>query len=123
MSAPTGHPFAETAAQRQARLRTISALQRDALEARWQQLAPTVERVDTALARLRQLRRHPVALGLLAMSASGLLVSRRGRRLIGGVRAGWRVAMRAATVVSLWQAVRTPSAKALRGRAGYARNR
>ncbi|HRA77709.1 MAG TPA: YqjK family protein [Burkholderiaceae bacterium] len=123
MSAPTGDPKAETAAQRQARLRTISALQRDALDARWQQLAPTLERVDSALARLRQLRRNPLALGLLAISASSLLVSRRGRQLIGGVRTGWRLAMRAATVVSLWQAVRPPPAKPLGTRARYARNR
>ena len=121
MSTPAHDPKAETAAQRQARLRTISALQRDALEERWHQLAPTVQRVDTALARVQQLRRHPVALGLLAMSASSLLVTRRGRRLIGGVRAGWRLAARAATVVSLWQAVRPPSAKPLGRRAGYGR--
>lgn len=99
-------PSGETPAQRQARLRTLAALQRDALGARWGRLSPTLERGDAVLARLRRLRQHPVALALLAASASGLLVSRRGRRVVGALRTGWKLGLRAATVFSLWRATR-----------------
>ncbi|RPH62895.1 MAG: hypothetical protein EHM83_10955, partial [Burkholderiales bacterium] len=85
MSQPTRrigapHPPRESAAQRRARLRALVALQRDELAVHWQRLSPTLSRIDLALARLRRLRAHPVALALLAVSASGLIVSRRGRR-------------------------------------------
>jgi hypothetical protein len=96
----------ESAAERQARLRALVALQRDALDAQWQQLVPVTERVDTGLARLRRLREHPLALGLLAVAASAALVSRRGRRLFGPLRSGWRLGVRAATLISLWQSAR-----------------
>lgn len=97
----------ESAAQRLARLRALSTLQRDGLAARWQRIEPTLERVDLALGRVRRLREHPLALGLLAVSATGLVASRRGRRLFGMLRFGWRFGLRAATVASLWRAVRT----------------
>lgn len=97
----------ESAAQRLARLRTLSALQRDGFAARWQRIEPTLARVDVALGRVRRLREHPLALALLAISATGLVASRRGRRLVGMLRLGWRFGLRAATVASLWRAVRT----------------
>ncbi len=99
----------ESAARRQARLRALSALQREALAARWQHIAPAVERVDAALARVRRLREHPLALGVLALSATGLVASRRGRRVLATLQFGWRLGLRAATVASLWRAVRTLS--------------
>ncbi len=97
----------ESAAQRLARLRALSTLQRDGLAAHWQRIEAAFTRVDDALGRVRRLRKHPLALGLLAMSATGLLASRRGRRLAGMLRLGWRFGLRAATVVSLWRTVRT----------------
>ena len=96
----------ESAVERQARLRALVARQRDALDAHWQPLVPAIGRVDAVLTRLRRLREHPLALTLLAATASGALVTRRGRRLFGALRAGWRIGLRAATLVSLWKAVR-----------------
>nr|HMN66482.1 hypothetical protein [Burkholderiaceae bacterium] len=65
-AAPPGRaaPPPETAAQRQARLRALSGLQRDALAARWQGIAPTLERIDATVERVRRVRQHPLALGL-----------------------------------------------------------
>ncbi|MBC6960473.1 MAG: hypothetical protein DWB43_13210 [Lautropia sp.] len=97
----------DSAARRLARLRALSALQRDALAVRWRRIEPSIERIDLALSRARRLREHPIALGVLAASAIGLIASRRGRRLFGTLRLGWRLGLRAATVASLWRAVRT----------------
>ena len=95
--------------QRQARLRTLSGLQRDALAARWQRVAPTLERIDDAVERVRRVRQHPLTLGLLALSATGLVASRRGRRLLAMLHVGWRFGLRAVTVASLWRAMRAPA--------------
>lgn len=97
----------ESAARRQLRLRASSAVQREQLEAHWQHIVPALDGVDLALDRVRRLRRHPLALGLLALSATGWIVSRRGPRLVGTLRLVWRVGLRAATLASLWRAVRT----------------
>lgn len=96
----------ESAAQRQARLRLRSARQREALEADWQRIAPTLSAVDAAMARLRRLRNHPVALGLATLSATGLLAGGRGRRLLGRMRTGWRLATGASVLLTLWRALR-----------------
>lgn len=109
MSEPKPRAARDSAVRRQARLRALSAAQRDSLGARWQQVEPTLNRIDSAVAGLRRLREHPVALALLAVSASGLITSRRGRRMLGVARASWRFGLRAATVFSLWRAVRPPS--------------
>lgn len=99
-------PAPESAAQRQARLRLRSARQREALQADWQRIAPTLSAVDAAVARLRRLRNHPVALGLAALSATSLLAGGRGRRLLGRMRTGWRLAAGVSVLSALWRALR-----------------
>lgn len=95
----------ESAGQRQARLRERSALQREALQGHWRRVEPTLDRIDSTVARLRRLAEHPLTLALVAVAATALVASRRGRRMLGGVRIGWRVATRGATLLSFWRAL------------------
>lgn len=107
MTPATGTPTArESAAQRQARLRVRSAHQREAFEAHWRRIEPTLHAVDAAVARLRGLRSHPIALGLAAVSAGGLLARGRGRRMLRRVRRAWRLAAGASIALSAWRALR-----------------
>lgn len=110
-------PARETAAQRIARLRALSARQRDDLAARWGRVSPLLERVDDTVERVRRIREHPLALGLVALSAVGLATGGRNRRMFGLMRFGWRIGLRAATVASLWRALRgaMPAAPPRRG--------
>ena len=107
-------PVRESAEQRQAQLRARIGRQREALHQNWRRIEPTLARIDTTVARLRRLREHPITLALLAVTGTAVLVSRRGRRLLGGARLGLRLAARGATALSLWAALRrisTPRAR------------
>lgn len=95
----------ESAGQRQARLRERSARQREALQGHWRRVEPTLDRIDSAVARLRRLAEHPLTLALGAVAATAFVASRRGRRMLGGVRLGWRMATRGATLLSFWRAL------------------
>lgn len=109
----TGRTEGETLAERQQRLHTLIRLQREQLAAQWEQLEPTGARIDAGLAQIdagfakvRRLRSNPVVMALLTLSATRLLRGRARRGLLPTLRSGLRLLTRAATVASMWRALR-----------------
>ncbi|MGE0805466.1 MAG: hypothetical protein AB7L76_07925 [Burkholderiaceae bacterium] len=113
LPAKTGRHPLETLAERKRRLQALTHLQREQLAAQWEQLEPTgmrvdagLARVDAGVARLQRLRSHPVIMALLALSAARFMRGRSRRGLMATLRFGLGLVTRAATLASVWRALR-----------------
>ncbi len=113
LPAATGCDPLESLAERKRRLQALTHLQREQLAAQWEQLEPTgvrvdagLARIDAGVARLQRLRSHPAIMGLLALSAARFMRGRSRRGLMASVRLGLGLLTRAATLASIWRALR-----------------